>query len=121
MAVGGQRFGREVRLTTPAAYRRVFQKSRRSADAVWTLLARQNRVGHARLGLAISRRNVRTAVARHRIKRMARESFRLRRAELPAFDFVVLCRPRAAELNKRQLSDTLNQHWQRFIRQCTGS
>jgi ribonuclease P protein component len=43
----------------------------------------------ARLGLIVAKRHVPRAHARNRIKRVLRESFRLRRPELPAFDIVI--------------------------------
>lgn len=113
-------FGRGARLTESAQYRRVFERPVQSRDAAWTVLARSNGQGHARLGLAISKKNIARAVARHRIKRLARESFRINRNDLPAVDIVVLCRPDAARKSNRQLFDALNKHWRTIIQQCTG-
>ena len=52
------------------------------------LVARPNGVGVARLGVVVGKRMVRRAVARNRIKRTIRESFRLA-TDLPAMDMVV--------------------------------
>lgn len=43
----------------------------------------------ARLGLVVGKRAVRRAHERNRIRRVLRESFRCRRAQLPAMDLVV--------------------------------
>lgn len=43
----------------------------------------------ARLGLVIPKKQARSAVLRNAIKRQARECFRLRVANLPAFDLVL--------------------------------
>ena len=43
----------------------------------------------ARLGLVIGKRAVRRAVDRNRVKRVLRETFRIRRLELPCVDIVV--------------------------------
>jgi ribonuclease P protein component len=47
--------------------------------------------GEARLGLLVSKREARSAVARNRIKRRIREAFRLEQAGLAGLD--VLVRP----------------------------
>jgi ribonuclease P protein component len=43
----------------------------------------------ARLGLIIGKRAVAKAHERNRLKRVAREAFRLKRSELPALDIVL--------------------------------
>jgi len=53
------------------------------------LYRRPNEVGYARLGLIIPKRLVRTAVARNRIRRLAREAFRLEQLRLGGVDCVV--------------------------------
>lgn len=48
-----------------------------------------NSLGYSRLALVIPKRLVRKAVDRNRIKRLAREAFRQRQAELGGCDFVL--------------------------------
>lgn len=57
----------------------------------------------ARLGLAISRKHARRAVARNRLKRMAREAFRIRRQTLPLVDIIVLSRAGASGADRAEL------------------
>ncbi len=57
----------------------------------------------ARLGLAISRKHARRAVARNRLKRMAREAFRIRRHSLPLVDIIVLSRAGASGADRAEL------------------
>ena len=68
----------------------------------------------ARLGLAISARAVPLATRRNRIKRLARESFRARRAELPAADIVLQARSGAASAETAELRSTLERLWHRL-------
>lgn len=106
-------FDRELRLLTAADYRRVFTKPQRFSDRFFTLLARTNNMGIARLGLAVARKHVRLATGRNRVKRLARESFRLRQYELSGLDIVVLTKPPSAGASKRDLNRSLDELWSR--------
>jgi ribonuclease P protein component len=87
------------------------------SDGRFTIVARPSQSGRARLGLAISRRCARTAVARNRLKRIVRESFRLHAAAgLPPADYVVMCRPAAAEQPNAALFESLAELWRRAQR-----
>ncbi|WHZ20076.1 MAG: Ribonuclease P protein component [Rhodanobacteraceae bacterium] len=70
--------------------------------------------GAARLGLAISRKVSKRAVARNRIKRIARESFRLQRESLPAMDVLVIARSSAATIERAVLRDDLDDAWRKL-------
>jgi len=71
-------------------------------------------VGEARLGLAVSRKVSKRAVARNRIKRIVRESFRLHRAGLPALDVLVIARPIAADAENAALRAELDVAWRKL-------
>jgi ribonuclease P protein component len=116
-------FPRSRRLLSPADFRWVFDRALRSSDAAFTILARARADSgtQPRLGLAISRKCARRAVARNRIKRLVRESFRQRGVNLPGCDFVVMCRPAAAALDNPALRASLERHWTRLTRTCARS
>ena len=103
----------EQRLHTAAEFGRVFADPARSTDRFFTILARPGGRAIARLGLTISRRAAKRAVDRNRLKRLARETFRLQR-NLPPWDFVVLAKPGAADADKRSLRASLDQHFVRL-------
>lgn len=94
------------------AYGRVFKKARRSRDKWFTVLYRDNGEKTARLGLAIAKKNCRAATARNRIKRIARESFRLNQELLAGLDLVVINSPATGGASRKQLFDSLSGHWQ---------
>ena len=48
-----------------------------------------NQQGHARLGIAVSKKRIKQAVRRNRIKRIIRETFRIYCLRLPAKDYMI--------------------------------
>ena len=83
-------------------YTQVFERGRRTAEPLLVLhwLARDTA---ARLGLAVSRKVSKRAVARNRIKRVLRESFRRLRHQLPPGDYVFVARAAAAHASNDAL------------------
>jgi len=119
LAVDNERFVRLCRITTPSEYRHVFQKAKRLHDRCFTILLRQNDFGHARLGLVVSRKCAKKAVARNRIKRIVRESFRKRYKELAAFDIVVIGKSDVTNRTNEQLRQLLENRWDELT-QCAA-
>lgn len=109
-----QSFGTLRRLGSAADFRHVFQRAERTSDRYFTVLARPSKAGRCRLGLAIARKNVRRAVDRNRIKRLVRESFRLRVSELPPLDIVVMARRDAVGASNAELFAALDALWRRI-------
>ncbi|WP_437608842.1 ribonuclease P protein component [Erwinia sp. V71] len=114
-------FPRELRLLTPAHFTFVFQQPQRAGMPQITILGRLNTLGHPRIGLTVAKKNVKRAHERNRIKRLTRESFRLRQHELPAMDFVVVAKKGAADLDNRSLTEALEKLWRRHCRLARGS
>lgn len=67
----------------------VFQKPERVKTTGITLFSRSNRLGYPRIGLAISKKYVKYAHERNRIKRHIRETFRTYQHNLLAKDFIL--------------------------------
>jgi len=86
-----------------------------------TLLATPNPLQHPRLGLAISRKVARTAVARNRIKRVIRESYRHWQSRLGALDILILGRVGVATQSKKTLHAALEKLWIELDEKCAGS
>lgn len=86
----------------------------RSADGLFTVLARPRDSSGARLGLAVSRKAARRAVDRNRIKRLARETFR-QCAGKADVDVIVFARRGAAAEPRAVLRRSLNRHFRRLL------
>lgn len=85
------------------------------------MLYSPNKLPEPRLGFAFSRRRIRSAVARNRVRRQVRESFRFNRAGLPCCDLVMLARDGVAEASNEEIRASLARHWQRITRNLTGT
>lgn len=116
-----RRFTRQLRLLRPAEFKRVFSNACRVGTKHLTMLSTPNHLGHPRLGMAISRKNVKRAVKRNLIKRQLRESFRLHQAIIGDFDVVVLARPGIDRLARHELRQQIDQCWQKIAKQCALS
>ena len=67
----------------------MFRRGRRRRIGVIEVITLPNTAGLARLGLVISKRALRRAVDRNRVRRWARDAFRMRQHRLPASDIVL--------------------------------
>lgn len=112
------RFSRDDRLTKPSEFERVFKNPVKDSSRYFTVLACVNDSDHARLGLAIAKKNIHQAVQRNRIKRLVRESFRHCNGKLGHIDIVVMARRGADQADRATLRDTLNQHWTQLAKKC---
>jgi ribonuclease P protein component len=118
---GGACFPRRARMAGQQAFASVFAQPAKSSDRYFTVLARSNGLAYPRLGLAISRKVARSAVARNRIKRIVRESFRRHQSQLGGLDWVVMGRAGLTEQENVILFASLQRHWQRLARPCAPS
>lgn len=108
-------FSEERRLLQKADYEEVFRNAKKIANPHFIFLYCDNHVGHARLGLALSKKHVAKAHDRSRLKRLIRETFRVRVAqELPAVDVVVLAKPGVAKVENTVLIDGLQRIWSKL-------
>ncbi|MBB1127039.1 ribonuclease P protein component [Thiospirillum jenense] len=122
------KFPRQLRLTASKHFQWVFATPIKITDHYFAVFVRQrtNDDMDARLGLAVSRKCAKTAVNRNRIKRLIRESFRLKDKRLNwvriDVDCVVIGRSAAATASNSDLRLSLNNHWLRLQqRLCTTS
>ena len=112
---------RELRLLTPSDFTPVFKKPVVASSSAFTLLAMHNNHANPRLGLTIAKKRVKKAVARNRIKRLTRESFRLHQHQLPNIDIVVLAKNGTDKLSNEELSKQLDKLWLKITQRCKQS
>lgn len=88
-----QGFPKASRLLSEKEFTPVFnQPDYRVSNRFLLVLAKASDLSQARLGIVVGKKNVARSVQRNRIKRMIRESFRVRKSEFGTIDLVVLAR-----------------------------
>jgi ribonuclease P protein component len=114
------------RLTLPAQLRlrrkkdfdATYARGRRLGDGFFGMTATANSLGVPRLGLAVAIRVAGNGVARNRIRRVIKESFRLHQLELPAVDLVVSARSRARGVAGKAMHESLAGLWKKVAEAC---
>jgi len=105
---------RSARLLRPGDFSALRQSGKRLATKYFHCEYRPNETRSARLGMAVSRRVSKLAVERNRIRRQVRETFRLGRPTLPAWDVLVIARTNAATADSKILRVELIALWQKL-------
>jgi len=105
-------FGKSLRLLNANDYKSVFDDARiKLSKKEILILAKPNDTQSPRLGLVIAKKSVKQAVQRNRIKRVARESFRLQQYPLQGVDAIVLARRGLDQLDNTRLRALFDRLW----------
>jgi ribonuclease P protein component len=107
-------FPKNARLLTAHQYSRVFANAKAFRDPLFTLLARTSEADSARLGLVIAKKKVKLSVQRNRIKRVARESFRRERQQLPSLDIILIAGRGMDRADNSALSKAFKRQWHKM-------
>jgi ribonuclease P protein component len=108
----------ERRIRHKAQFDAVYAQGRRFGDAFFAVIACANELDGPRLGLAIAAKAAGNSVQRNRIRRIIRESFRLRQHALPPVDLVVSARSRVRDAANAELRASLEALWVEVTRRC---
>jgi len=118
----GESLSRHERLSRREDYHRCYRKGRRKFGRHLTLFVVDNQLGHARLGMTVSRK-VGNAVTRVRIKRRFREIYRRwpEREDLPPLDVVIHAQPSSAPAPFSELEEDLTSQLRWAVRSSGAS
>jgi ribonuclease P protein component len=114
-------FGANLRLRSKLQFDAVYAGGRRIDDKFFALRVMVNGQEFPRVGLAVAVKTAGNAVARNRLRRLVRESFRLHQKELPAVDVVVAAKFPAREAPATSLRASLATLWKRVATSCASS
>lgn len=109
---------KRYRLLEARAFARVLGAGQGTRDRYFSVAAVVSGRAHLRVGVVVSRRVSRKAVARNRIKRQVRESVRRAQRRLAGLDLVVVGQPAAAGAPGAVLRASLERHWISIITRC---
>lgn len=79
-------------------------------------LAKNSEQPSSRLGIVVAKKKVRRAHERNRVKRLARESFRLHQQQLDLLDIVVMPKVGIEAIPNAELQQQLQFAWQKLQR-----
>ncbi|WP_438012108.1 ribonuclease P protein component [Psychrobacter raelei] len=102
-------YPKEKRLLKPAEFKPVFnQPLFKVHQTHFMAFAYDSDHLQARLGMAITKKKIPTAVARNTIKRIIREQFRHTHAQLPALDVVFILKRSTKALSNEQMRQEIS-------------
>jgi len=103
-------YPKSKRLLKPAEFKPVFnQPLFKIHQPHFMAFAYDSESEQARLGMAITKKRIPTAVARNTIKRIIREQFRHKHPELPALDLVFILKQSTKDLSNDQMRHQVNE------------
>ena len=110
-------FSPEVRIHCAADYKDVFDGALfKVHQPHFLFLAKVSEQPHSRLGIVVAKKKVRRAHERNRIKRLARESFRLHQQNIELLDIVVMPKIGIDTISNAELHQQLQFAWQKLQR-----
>jgi ribonuclease P protein component len=113
-------FPRSNRLLTAADFRTVFDDVRVKAPSdVLLLLARPNEKDQPRLGFILSKKNIKHAVQRNRVKRFTREYLRCHQQDIPPMDIIFMGRKGLDNLDDQQLHQIISKQFKKLVKRAS--
>ncbi|NIG99368.1 MAG: ribonuclease P protein component [Buchnera aphidicola (Periphyllus acericola)] len=106
---------KNFRLLTSRQYKFVLKNSYKVQFNEIIILGRVNNFNYPRLGISISKQNVRNSVERNYIKRLVREFFRVHKNNLLLMDYVVIVKKKIFRYKNRIFLNKLKYLWSRYF------
>jgi len=107
----------ETRLHRPEEFAAVLKKRPSAKGKLSTISWLPSQTSPVRLGLVVGKRQAPLAVTRNAVKRVVREAFRLKRAQLKLGDYVVRLQSSARNLSLTELKRMVRQEIDSLLRQ----
>lgn len=108
-------FPKTRRLQTARDFDRVYSNAKRIVSHRIAAFCCKNDLEYPRLGLSISKRNIKKACQRNTFKRIARETFRKKQNKLTGIDIVIVAYKGSANYSKAELHQYLEELWIKLI------
>ncbi len=114
-------FPPQRRVRRKVDFEAAYKRGRRFSDGLFIMTVHANEAGGPRLGLAIAARTIGNAVARNRLRRLIRESFRHVQHRLPAADIIVGAKVGARSAPDPMRRQSLSALWNKIASKCAPS
>jgi len=109
------------RVPSGSVFASIFKKGIRSKDTIFLVCAAPGNQTFARLGVNVARKVASKAVARNRIKRQVRETFRQHQQVVANLDVVVIAQSGAGAVDNNTLRSSLREHLKKIAHKCKKS
>ncbi|XBC41803.1 MAG: ribonuclease P protein component [Buchnera aphidicola (Kaburagia rhusicola rhusicola)] len=100
-----------MKLLTTLHFQYVFNHAHKVKCKELIILKRNNTLTFPRLGMILSKKNIKYSFKRNQIKRIIRESFRLNQYKLINSDFIVIANSSSAMTDCKLLAQKLENLW----------
>lgn len=104
-------FPSSFRLKTKNQFRNIFHDAQRISGDYFLFFFKANTLGCPRLAIIVSKRSVRNAVDRNRLKRIIKESFRLHQHLISGYDVLIIVSKSIGRINNKELFQCLKKQW----------
>ena len=107
-------FKRQDRLLDRPAFSTVFEARKKRFSGTFIIYSHENQCDYPRIGIILSKKQVRLASKRNQLRRLIRESFRLNLTTLPRMDFVLVGLNAMQHLNRKEIVQCIEKQWEYY-------
>ena len=107
-------FPSKNRLLNKEQFDAVFQKREKQYSHCFISYVAENTEGFPRVGVILSKKQIRLATQRNTIRRIVKESFRHAIRDLPNVDIVIIGLKNATQVSKKDFARRIAQQWEKY-------